>query len=260
MVNNMYIYLNGINLYYEKHGTKKQNILILPGWGDTRKTFDYLINYLEDYFTIYILDYPGFGNSSMPNHDLTIYDYSDLIDKFIDILKIDNPILIGHSFGGRLISLLTTKYNHKYKKLLLIDVAGLKKKKNIKLILKQTLYKILKKLGKLLPKKFRQKYLDYLFNKFSSSDYKTLDKRMLKTFQNVVHEDLTNYYSNINLETLILWGTLDDITPLKDGKKINKLIKNSCLIEIQGTKHFPYLEKKYLVAKIIMEYLKKDII
>ncbi len=256
----MYLNIDNINLYYEKYGTKAQNIVILPGWGDNRSTFNYLINYLKDYFTIYILDYPGFGNSSMPLKDLTIFDYTDLIAKFLTILKIDNPILIGHSFGGRIISILTTTYNIKIKKLLLIDVAGIKKKKDIKLLLKETIYKLLKKLSKLLPKNFRKKYLTYLFNKFSSSDYKALDKRMYKTFQNVVKEDLTSFYSKINLETLILWGVNDQVTPLKDGIKINNLIKDSYLIKIADTTHFPYLEKSYLTTRIIFEYLKEDII
>lgn len=256
----MYINIDNINIYYEKYGTKEQTIVILPGWGDNRKTFDYLINYLQDFFTIYILDYPGFGNSSLPTKDLTIYEYANLINQFITNLNIDNPILIGHSFGGRIISLLTTLYDTKYKKLLLIDIAGLKQKRNIKLLLKQSIYKLLKKLKYILPKKLKTKYLNFLFNKFASNDYKTLDKRLLKTFQNIVQEDLTNYIKRINLETLILWGELDDITPLKDGIKINKLIKNSSLITIKNTKHFPYLEKRYLVSRIIFEYLKKDII
>ena len=255
----MYITINNINIYYEKHGTKRQTILILPGWGNNRNTFDYLINHLKDYFTIYILDYPGFGNSTFPNKDLTIYDYTNLIYEFITKLEINNPILIGHSFGGRIISILTT-YNIKIKKLLLIDIAGLKKKNNLKLLIKQTTYKLLKKLKYLLPNKLKEKYLNYLFTKFSSNDYKNLDKRMLKTFQNIVQEDLTNYIKQIKLETLILWGELDDITPIEDGIKINKLIKNSSLIPISNTKHFPYLEKKYLVSRIIFEYLKKDII
>lgn len=256
----MYINIDNLNIYYEKYGNKKQNILILPGWGDNRKTFDYLINHLKDFFTIYILDYPSFGNSSKQNKDLTIYEYANLINNFIINLNIENPILIAHSFGGRITSILTTKYKTKFKKLLLIDIAGLKQKKKLKLIIKQTIYKFLKKLKYILPKKLKEKYQNFLFNKFASSDYKTLDKSMLKTFQNIVNEDLTNYIEKISLETLILWGEFDDITPLKDGIKINKLIKNSSLITIKNTKHFPYLEKRYLVSRIIFEYLKKDII
>lgn len=251
----MYIKLNDINLYYEKHGNKKQEIIILPGWGDNRKTFYYLINYLKDYFTIYIMDYPGFGNSKFPDKDLTIYDYKELIIKFIKKLKIKNPIIIAHSFGGRITSLLVKEI--KVKKLLLISVAGIKKI-NLKIILKTRLYKTLKLLKYLLPKSLKKKYLDFLFNLFASNDYKDLNPNIKKTFQNIIKVDLKNNYKSIKQETLILWGTLDNITPLNDGILINKLIKNSTLIKLNNCYHFSYLEQKYLVTRIIYEYLKKD--
>ena len=151
----MYIKLDDINLYYEKYGNKKQEIIILPGWGDNRKTFYYLINYLKDYFTIYIIDYPGFGNSKFPDKDLTIYDYKEFIIKFIKKLKIKNPIIIAHSFGGRITSLLVKEI--KVKKLLLISVAGIKRI-DLKLILKKKLYKLLKLVKYLLPKSLKKKY------------------------------------------------------------------------------------------------------
>ena len=259
MVKKMYLNINNLNIYYEKYGTSKQTILILPGWGNNRETFNYLINFLKNFFTIYILDYPGFGKSQLPNSDLTIYDYTNLIYQFIIKLKINNPIIIAHSFGGRITSLLTT-YNLKIKKLLLIDIAGLKPKFNLYLFIKTKLYKLLKKIVIFLPLKFKNKYQTYLFNLFASSDYQQLDKSLLKTFQNIISVDLTPYFSKINLETLIIWRKNDNITSLKEGYKINKLIKNSVLIPIENTKHFPYLENSYLVNKIIYEYLKKDII
>ena len=254
----MYLKLNNINLYYEKYGTRKQTIIILPGWGDTRKTFTYLINDLKDNFTIYIIDYPGFGNSKLDTN-LTIFDYTDFIYHFIKTLNIYNPILIGHSFGGRIISILTTTYNIKIKKLLLIDVAGLKEY-NIKVFIKKIIYKLIKKVIKLLPKNKQPKYYKLLFNKFASNDYKVLPNNLYKTFQNITSFNLKKYYQNITLETLILWGEFDYITPYKMGIKLNKLIPNSTIIKIKNTRHFPYLEKKYLVSKIIFEYLKKDII
>lgn len=254
----MYIKIDSLNIYYEKYGSKKQSILILPGWGDNRKTFYYLINHLKEYFTIYILDYPGFGNSSI-NKDLNIFDYTDIVYKFIKSLNLNNTILIGHSFGGRIISILTTKYKINIKKILLMDVAGLKEF-NLKTFIKKRIYKFLKIIKYILPEKIRLKYQNYLFQKFASNDYKVLDQKLYKTFQNIIKYDLSNYYKKINLETLILWGENDNITSFKTGLKINKLISNSTLIKIDKTKHFPYLEKPYLVSKIIFEYLKKDII
>ena len=79
----MYYNQDDYSIYYEKYGQKEKVILILPGWGNTRKTFTYLINKLQENFTIYIIDYPGFGNSPFPNKDLTIYDYTNIIRDFM---------------------------------------------------------------------------------------------------------------------------------------------------------------------------------
>lgn len=254
----MYLKINNTTIYYEKHGSKKQSIIILPGWGDNRKTFYYLINYLKKYFTIYILDYPGFGNSVI-NKTLTIFDYANIINEFVVKLNLENSILIGHSFGGRIISILTTMYNIKYKKIILINVAGLKEHK-IKLFFKTIIYKLLKLVKCFLPNKLKIKYQNYLFKKFASRDYKVLPHNLYKTFQNVVKENLKKYYKQINIDTLIIWGANDTITPLKMGYKLNKLIKKSYLIKLEFLNHFPYLENPYLVSEIIYNYLKKDII
>ena len=105
----MNVNIDESNIYYEKYGEGKQKILILPGWGDTRSTFNNMINVLKNDYTVYILDYPGFGESTFFNKDLTIYDYAKVIKLFIKKLKINNPIIIAHSFGCRISILLNTK-------------------------------------------------------------------------------------------------------------------------------------------------------
>ena len=151
----MFFKTDNLSIYYEKYGNKKDTILILPGWGNTRSTFYHIINYFKDNYTIYIIDYPSFGNSPIPNKELTIYDYSNIIKKFIEQEKI-TPIIIAHSFGGRIASILIGKDNLKVKKLILMDVAGIKRF-NLKVFIKEKIYKLLKKLIKLLPK-LKQNY------------------------------------------------------------------------------------------------------
>ena len=131
-------------------------------------TFRYLIDVLKDKYTIYILDYPGFGNSPFPNRDLNISDYSDLIYNFINSNNIKNPTILAHSFGGRIVIDLFTRFNLDIKNLILIDIAGIKPKKSILKKIKEKSYKLLKKIGRVLPKKIRNKYLEkliYIFNK-----------------------------------------------------------------------------------------------
>ena len=252
----MYLNINDITIYYETYGDNKKSILILPGWGNTRETFHHIINNFKNNYKIYILDYPALGKSPIPKKTLTIYDYTELIIEFMKKLNIKNPIIIAHSFGGRITTLLSGYYKIPIKKLILIDIAGIKPKLTLKRYIKEKTYKTLKKLIKLLPKKVHKKTQEKLFKFFASSDYNNLPIQMRETFKNIVNEDLKKYLKKINNETLILWGEIDKDTPLKDAYKIKKEIKNSALIILKNATHYSYLNYPILVNNIIYEFIK----
>ena len=247
----MYFKTNKMSIYYEKYNDKNKSIIILPGWGNTRKTFDCIINYFKSNYTVYIFDYPGWGNSKIPKKELTIYDYAETIKKFIIKNKINNPIIIAHSFGGRIASILETYYKIKIDKMILIDIAGIKPKKTIKKYIREKIYKLLKRIFK-----NNEKAKKKLFSIFASTDYQELPKEMHKTFKNIINEDLTKYFKHIQSECLLIWGKLDTATPIKDGYKISKLIKNSAIIIYPNGNHFPYIQYPEQTNKIIECFLK----
>ena len=242
------------NFYYEKYGNSKKVLIILPGWGDTRNTFNYYINNLKDKFTIYIFDYPGFGNSIFPNKELTIYDYALHIKRFIEENNINNPYILCHSFGCRIAILLIGKYRVLVDKLIIIGGAGIRRK-SIKRKIKTYKYKLLKKLKIFIKKNKRQDYLNNLFIKYSSEDYRSLNEVQRKTFSNIVKEDLRKYLKYVYTPTLLIWGDNDTSTPLKDGKLMNKKINNSGLIVIKKGTHFVYLEYPLYILNIINYFL-----
>ena len=135
--------------------------------------------------------------------------------------------------------------------MILIDVAGIKRKKTLKIFLKEKIFKLINYLTK-------NKYKEKLTKIFASSDYKELPVTMRKTFKNIINEDLTKYYKEIKNETLIIWGEKDIDTPLKDAKLLEKVIKNSALIIYKNRTHYSYLEEPYLTNKIIKILLKKE--
>ena len=253
----MYYKKDDISIYYEKHGNKNKYIIILPGWGNNRNTFTNIINNLKNEYTIYIIDYPSFGYSQIPNKELNIYDYADLINNFIIDNKIINPIIIAHSFGGRITSILIDKYKITNNKIILIDVAGIKRRKKLKLFLKEKTYKLLKLLINLLPKNRQYLYHKKLLYLFSSKDYFNIPSTMKKTFKNIINEDLRKHYKNIKNKTLIIWGNKDIDTPLKDGKYLKKHLINSKLIIYKNSNHFSYLEYPNITNKIINTFLKE---
>ena len=251
----MYYIYNDIKIKYYKYGNKNKEILILPGWGNTSKTFYSITNHFKDKYTIYTLDYPGFGKSPPPNKTLTIYNYTDLIINFMKDNQILNPIIIAHSFGGRIATLLTGYYKVNIDKLILFDIASIKPTKTIKQKFKEKTYKLLKKITNILPNK--KKLQEKLLNHFASTDYKTLPSTMHETFKNIINEDLTKYIKYIKSETLIIWGEKDKDTPIKDAYKINNLIKNSGLIIYPNGSHYSYLDYPLLTNNIINEFIKE---
>jgi len=243
------------NFYYEKYGNSKKTLIILPGWGDTRKTFNYLVNNLKDKFTIYIFDYPGFGNSIFPNKELTIDDYAIYIRNFIKENNISNPYILCHSFGCRIAILLIGKYRVLVDKLIIIGGAGIRRK-SIKRKIRSYKYKLLKKLKIFVRKNKREIYINNLFIKYSSVDYRNLNEIERKTFSNIINTDLRKYLKYVYCPTLLIWGENDSSTPLKDGKLMNKKIKDSGLIIIKKGTHFVYLEYPFYILNIINYFLK----
>ena len=252
----MYYKHKYFNLYYQKCGNNNKVLIILPGWGNNRSTWDYFINKFSEYYTIYIFDYPGFGNTIFPNINLTIFNYAKVFNDFLLDMNITNPTILGHSFGGRLIILLSSIYKKRFNKIILMDSAGIKNF-SLKKTIRKYLYKFLKKLKFLF--KNKEKYLQKLLNHFGSSDFKNINTNMQKTFINIVNTNLIKYIPNIKDDTLIIWGYNDTETPYKDAVKFNKSIHNSCLIPINNSSHFPYLDYPILINNIIYEYLKEDI-
>lgn len=243
-----------LSITFEKIGTSSNVIVILPGWGETKKTFAYMIDHLKRNYTVYIVDYPGFGKNPPLTEEREIEDYAEGVKHFLKQENIKKPVVIAHSFGGRIVSILASEEKEIFEKILLIDVAGIKRRKIIP-YLKQMLYKMLKRVAKIMKRKdWEQK----LLRAFASPDYQAIPITMRKTFQNIIQKDLKKHYQQITTETLIIWGEKDQDTPLKDAYLLKKIIKNSGLIIYKKASHFSYLENPILTNSILDHFLKKE--
>ena len=96
----MKIKVKNVLVNYIQYGEGK-DILLLHGWGQNIEMMKMLGDNFSDRFRITILDFPGFGLSEEPSESWTIKDFADMLDEFVKELGIKKPIIMGHSFGGR---------------------------------------------------------------------------------------------------------------------------------------------------------------
>ena len=138
---NMTINVKDIDINYIQYGMGK-DIVLLHGWGQNIEMMDPLGKKLENKYRITIIDLPGHGKSMEPKEEITIYDYCEIVKEVLDKLNIKNPIIIGHSFGGRIAIIYASKY--KTEKLVLLGAPCIRKKE--KMSLKVKTLKTLKKI------------------------------------------------------------------------------------------------------------------
>ena len=162
-----------------------------------------------------------------------------------------------HSFGGRVIIMLSAEDNALFDKLIMIDAAGVRPRRTIKYHVKTWAYKLAKKLARI-------GFIDRVFRmserqkNAGSADYRALKTDVMrKTFVNVVNQDLTPLLSGIKNDTLLIWGDKDTATPLEYAKLMEKKMPNAGLAVLEGAGHFSYAEKYPQFCAVMKAYLKE---
>ncbi len=225
-----------------------KNLVFIHGWGATAKIFDTVFYYLNDEFNIRYFDLPGFGKTPIEKI-MTLKDYADFVYTFLKDNKIEQPIIIGHSFGGAVAVKLAILHPESISKLVLVSASAVRWPRH-KIMFIKKMADIIKPF---LSEKLRKLILKIL--KLDKTDYAQIDSPKLKeTFKNVINEDLSPYLSTIKIPTFVIWGEKDTVTPLKEGKFIAKLIPNAKLSIIKNAGHFRFLEKPEEFVRLIKEF------
>lgn len=254
----MNININGLNINYEVSGQGKP-VILLHGWLCSHETMKPIENILKDTFKVYNVDIVGFGKSDLPKQPLDTNDFGDFLDAFITKLNIENPILIGHSNGGRTIINYVGRNLGNVDRIILIDSGGIKPKRNLSYYIKIYTFKILKNFLKIFPDvEMFNNIRERVLGKFGSTDYKNSPEVLRKTMSIIINQDQTEIMKKIKVPTLLIWGENDEDTPLEDGKKMEKSIPNSALVTIKNAGHFSYLDSYSECMKIIKEFLKEE--
>jgi pimeloyl-ACP methyl ester carboxylesterase len=247
--------VNTPELNYSKYGDKGDAILMLHGWRRNQSDFISLAKIFASEFQVYTVDLPGFGQSSLVSEDWGTDEYVESVKAFIDSKEI-KPILIGHSFGGRISLKLAAKYPQIVSSLILIGTPGLPQKYTLLKKSRLLLIKYLGRVFKFIDKIFRTKFFAENFSpRFGSRDYLAagnLRKILVKT----VNENLSEPASKISCPTLLLWGQLDNEAPIETASGYKQLIRNSQLCVLQQHSHDPHTDVgSHLCYKKIREFI-----
>ncbi len=229
---------------YEVFGEKKnKNILILHGWGRNLQDWRAVAENLSSQYRVILLDLPGHGGSGLPpSQPFDTGEFADFVLAFIKKLELKEPILLGHSFGGKVAVVIASKSNS-IKRLFLVDASGIDSKSVVTRI-KNAMAKYLKKMP----------FKNYFISLLASSDYQAAGG-LLPSFKKIVRQNVIKEAKSINIPSIIIWGENDKEVTTYQAKRLHQLIRNSILRIIWGAGHHPHLEKPDKFINLLNEYL-----
>ena len=252
----MTVNIDGLNIEYITEG-EGQPVLLLHGWGSSFDVYRGIINTLKNRCRLFAVNFPGCGGSDTMDTPWSLDDYCHFVLKFMAAVGISDPILIGHSHGGRVILKMAADGMVNPPKIVLLDSAGLIPKKSTKQKLRAKSFKAIKRVLSLpVIKNHSEPLLDKARKHYGSADYNAAPEVLRKTLVSLVNTDLRDIIHNIKCPTLLIWGENDTATPLSDAKIIESLIPDSGLCVIKGTGHYSFCEQPYQAHAILNSFIK----
>jgi len=266
-----------------------KNIVLLHGKNFNGAYWETTIKALtKEGFRVIVPDQIGFGKSSKPeNFQYTFQQFAENTKKLLEHLKIEKTTILGHSMGGMLATRFMLMYPETAEKLVLENPIGLEDWKlavPYKTIdwwyqseLKQN-YEAIKKyqMENYYNGKWNadyQKWAELAAGWTTAPDYNKVAWNSALMYDMIFTQPVLYEFKNIKSPTLLIIGTRDKTAIGKQwaseevkktlgnytelGKKTQKVIPNSKLVEIPNTGHLPHIESFDQFIKPLIVFLKQ---
>jgi pimeloyl-ACP methyl ester carboxylesterase len=230
-----------------------QHLIWGHGWGQSSAAFVPLAEALKPFVPSTLIDFPGFGKSTLPPASWGTAEYADAVAQWLQSQPQTQFIWIGHSFGGRVGIQLAARHPNLLAGMVLIASAGLPRQRTF---LQQTRFSLRKTFFKTAKRFLREgPQLERLRRRMGSADYRSAGA-LRPVFNRVVSEDLTPIARKVQCPTLLIYGKEDTETPPEMGQRLQALIPRAELTLLEGFGHLNILnEGRHQVALRIRKFL-----
>lgn len=251
-----HVIVDGLDISYDVLGSNKP-ILMIHGWGSNSLTYADLAKKVSASHKVILIDLPGFGSSQTPSVAWDLKKYAEFLEKFLKKIGVDNLYgLIGHSLGGRIAIYAQSHGKLNSDRLILLASHGIASQRDPRVLAFKILSKTGKAVSQILPKSKRESLKRNLYQKAGSTDYLNTSPAMKGTFLNIIKQDLKADAKNIPTKTLLIYGSKDDMTPVKFGELFDKAIPDSKLKIIPEAGHYVHLDYPQEVTKLTEDFLR----
>lgn len=217
------------------------------------------------------LDLPGFGTSPMPEWEIGMPAYGQMIHDFCAALGLDGVTLVGNSMGGFIAVEAATDEPERYSHLVLVAAAGIINTWNPEARATITAHAWSRFGGTVADKgewivshpRSRQLALAPFFRYPGKLRRELLYEQLAggrcpgfgDALKSVISQDIRERLPTIEMPTLIVWGLSDRVIPVAAAISYHRRIPHSRLEIFERTGHLPQLERPVRFNALLDEFL-----
>jgi len=234
--------------------------VLVHGLGGRSEDWGKLAPYLARAgYRVYLPDLPGYGQSDKPaDFSYSVKDEAAVVSGFFDALGLKQVDLGGWSMGGWIVQLVAAEHPEKIRKLMLLDSAGLyvKPEWDLKLFTPVSPAELEKFDALLMP--HPPQLPTFIANDIlrTSHEHAWIIRRAIDSM--LTGRDTTDaLLPTLKMPVLIVWGEVDQITPLSQGQKMHQLIPQSQMNIVPGCGHLAPNECAGEIGPAMVSFLKQ---
>lgn len=256
--------VDDVEMYYRTAGDKEKPALVfLHGWGARlgKGWFDYffgterVIKELAKHFYVVAPELAGLMRSQAPQRPWSLEAYAHALHALLSRLSLENPIIMGQSFGGGVAATYAALYPKSIRLLVLVDATTNKRREN-------SFYHVRDWLVSLATHLLHSRVTPFLIKKFLIAialgvPFGFIIRETWKAYivMGEIHCNAwaTNVdYKALPMPLLLIWGNRDTwVTPLEGAKEIHREVKGSKLILVKGGHSILYFKPKRVTDAMI---------
>jgi len=270
------ITLHGHRVFYRREGWGPA-ILLIHGVTGSSETWEDVIPFLSEHYTVIAPDLLGHGDSAKPRGDYSLGAYASGIRDLMRAIGHDRATVVGHSLGGGVAMQLAYQFPEMCERLVLVSSGGLGREVSIFLraatlpgsewvlpllasngVLSAggTVGNLLRSVGLRAGPDLQE-----MWKGFSSLGDAEARQAFIYTLRGIVDPGgqrvsaRDRLYLAETVPTMLIWGERDPIIPVVHGYATHEELPHSRLQIIEGAGHFPYRDNPRRFARLLADFV-----
>jgi pimeloyl-ACP methyl ester carboxylesterase len=258
--------------YAEMGPESGKALLLVHGLGGAWQNWLETIPHLAREHRVIALDLPGFGQTPLPDWEVSVEAYGRLVHEFADALGIHTCTIVGNSMGGFVAAEAATRRQDRFEKFVLVSAAGISharmKRQPAEVAARMSIATApltLRNEWRLIRRpRIRQIFFGGLFYAphrlrpellWEFLHHGTGKPGFVPAVRGLIGYDILDRLEDIEVPTLIVWGRNDHVVPANDAIGYGRRLRNSRTVIFDKTGHCPMAERPVRFNRVLETFL-----